>query len=58
MSTPVTKNEVHADPVFHLFQASSKPLLVNLKVRLSNQTQAVLKLYQKEKRKQKKKIQI
>lgn len=55
MPTPVTKKEAQADPVSHLFQAFSKPLLVSVKVHLSNQTQG-LKLYQTEKRKQKKNI--
>lgn len=51
MPTPVTRREEQADPVFHVFQASSKPLLVILKVYLSNQTGAMLKTYQKRKRK-------
>lgn len=40
--------EVQADPMFHLFQASSKPLPVILEVYLSRCREAVLKPYQKE----------
>ena len=47
----MTKKEAQADPVFHLLQTSSKPLLVILKVYLSSQTQAGLKPYQKRKKK-------
>ena len=43
------KKGIQVNTTFHLFQASSKPLLVILKVYLSKYTQAVLKPYQKEK---------
>jgi hypothetical protein len=56
MNSDTWDKEVQADPTFQTCQACSKPLLVILKVDLSNHTQAMLKLYQKEKRK--KRIQI